>query len=178
MLEFKGFPKIPRLFREIIITEKLDGTNAGIHVDEDGTMTAASRNRWLTTDHDNYGFGKWVERNETELRELGPGMHWGEWWGNGIQRGYGLREKRFSLFNVHRWDRSNVPLCCEVVPILYQGEFSELVIQHEIASLRKNGSSAACGFMSPEGVVVYLNRSLFKYTIDGDGHKDAIRNQE
>ena len=48
--EFKGFSKIPRLNREIIITEKIDGTNGQIYVPEDPTepIFAASRNRWLT----------------------------------------------------------------------------------------------------------------------------------
>lgn len=27
-MEFQGFPKMPRLSREVIISEKLDGTNA------------------------------------------------------------------------------------------------------------------------------------------------------
>ena len=37
--EFKPWPKIPRLRRSIVITEKIDGTNAIIHVAEDGTLT-------------------------------------------------------------------------------------------------------------------------------------------
>lgn len=32
MIEFKAWPKIPRLFRDVIITEKIDGTNAAIHI--------------------------------------------------------------------------------------------------------------------------------------------------
>ncbi len=35
---FKPWPKIPRLRRDIVITEKIDGTNAIIHVAEDGTL--------------------------------------------------------------------------------------------------------------------------------------------
>lgn len=31
-MEFQGFQKIPRLSRECIITEKIDGTNAFIEV--------------------------------------------------------------------------------------------------------------------------------------------------
>ncbi len=48
MEEFIKYPKTPRLFREIIVTEKLDGTNAQIVVNEDGTVQAGSRNRWIT----------------------------------------------------------------------------------------------------------------------------------
>ena len=59
--EFTPFPSIPRLFREIVITEKIDGTNACVHIAEDGvTVTAGSRNRWLTLEDDNYGFARWV----------------------------------------------------------------------------------------------------------------------
>ena len=42
---FVPFPKITRLNREIVVTEKIDGTNASVHVLEDGTVLAASRNR-------------------------------------------------------------------------------------------------------------------------------------
>lgn len=33
MLEFVEFPKIPRLSRDIIVTEKIDGTNAQIYLE-------------------------------------------------------------------------------------------------------------------------------------------------
>ena len=36
MTEFQPFPKIPRLSREIVITEKIDGTNAQILITDDG----------------------------------------------------------------------------------------------------------------------------------------------
>ena len=52
-----------------------------------------------------FGFARWVETNRERLITLlGPGLHFGEWWGSGIQRGYGLTkgDKRFSLFNVER----------------------------------------------------------------------------
>ena len=32
MIQFKEFPKMPRLSREMIITEKIDGTNASIFI--------------------------------------------------------------------------------------------------------------------------------------------------
>ena len=95
--EFRPFPKIPRFDREVIITEKIDGTNASVHVTDDGHVFAGSRNRWLTWDQDNFGFARWVKEHEDELRTgLGPGTHFGEWWGLGIQRGYDLHERRFS----------------------------------------------------------------------------------
>lgn len=104
--EFKEFPKIARLNRECIITEKIDGTNACVVVAEDGGVWAQSRNRLLSHETDPFGFALWVERNKDALREvLGTGYHFGEWWGSGIQRRYGLEgpDKRLSLFNVERW---------------------------------------------------------------------------
>ncbi|HLE80817.1 MAG TPA: RNA ligase family protein, partial [Dehalococcoidia bacterium] len=100
--DFQEFGKIYRLSRDCIITEKIDGTNAQVVVLEDGRVLAGSRNRWITPEADNFGFARWVKEHEEELRSLGPGRHYGEWWGSGIQRGYGLKEKRFSLFNVSR----------------------------------------------------------------------------
>ena len=124
-IPFEPWPKIPRLMKDIVITEKIDGTNAGIYVDpaeclaghgpEDAKVYAASRKRWITPENDNYGFARWVEKNAATLVvDLGPGMHFGEWWGQGIQRGYGLDEKRFSLFNIRKWgaqDKNTDPRC-------------------------------------------------------------------
>jgi len=54
------FKKIARLSRECIITEKIDGTNALIHITEDGNFLTGSRNRWITPSNDNHGFSKWA----------------------------------------------------------------------------------------------------------------------
>ena len=116
-IPFVEFPKMPRLSREIIVTEKIDGTNAQVYIGDDGTILAGSRTRWITPENDNFGFAAWVRDNTDELLKLGPGSHFGEWWGAGIQRRYGLNEKRFSLFNVARWGEER-PACCSVVPVL------------------------------------------------------------
>lgn len=173
MIEFKEFPKIKRLYREIIITEKIDGTNAGIFIGEDGEFLTSSRTRWITPDGDNYGFSAWAHDNKDALLTLGPGMHFGEWWGAGIQRGYGLTKKRFSLFNVSRYAAENLPSCVGVVPVLYTGVFDGQAIKEACADLSLSGSRAAPGFMRPEGIVIFhtANNTLFKYTFDGDGHK-------
>ena len=98
-MEFIAFPKIARLRRDCVITEKLDGTNAQIVIQDGEIVAVGSRSRWITPgkDTDNYGFAGWVEQNRAELLGLGDGTHFGEWWGSGIQRNYGLTEKRFSL---------------------------------------------------------------------------------
>lgn len=177
LTEFREFPKIHRLYRDIVITEKLDGTNAQIAITDDGQIRAGSRNRWLSPDHDNYGFWKWVMANRDELMALGPGRHFGEWWGSGIQRGYGLKEKRFSLFNVTRWADDTVrPKCCHVVPVLYAGPFAEARIATVADHLTRVGSVAAPGYMNPEGVIVFHvpSHHLYKWTVGGDGHKGAV----
>jgi hypothetical protein len=174
-MDFQAFNKIPRLKRGCVITEKLDGTNAQIAFADDGTMHVGSRNRWITPDNDNYGFARWAFENEAELRKLGPGRHYGEWWGAGIQRRYGLTEKRFSLFNVGRWNTDNLPTCVSVVPTIHVGEFSTTVVDSALELLRTHGSIAAPGFMQPEGIVVFhtQSQSLYKVTLGDDGHKEA-----
>lgn len=175
-MDFEPFPKMPRLSREIIITEKLDGTNAQIFITDDGDMLTGSRTRWITPADDNYGFARWAEGNKDELLQLGPGRHFGEWWGSGIQRRYGLTEKRFSLFNVSRWTDDVRPAICHVVPTLYRGEFSQAEINDAIARLEFEGSVAAPGFDKPEGVVVFhvAANMGFKKTILKDDQPKGI----
>jgi hypothetical protein len=67
-MEFEEFPKMARLSRRIIITEKIDGTNAQVFIGEDGTMQFGSRTRWITPDDDNFGFAKWATEHADELR--------------------------------------------------------------------------------------------------------------
>ncbi len=183
-MEFKSFNKIARLSREMIVTEKIDGTNGIIAIGENGEFQVGSRNKWLTDEagniqSDNAGFAQWAVKNRDELMTLGVGFHYGEWWGSGIQRGYDLPkgEKRFSLFNVSRWSDDNVrPACCYVVPTLYVGEFSTEVIKDQIQVLRDYGSYAALGFKRPEGVVIFHVASgyLFKKTLEKDEQPKGI----
>jgi len=174
MFEFKEFPKIARLNREVIVTEKLDGTNACVIVSDDGLQLAAqSRSKLITPTDDNYGFAKWVQANATELLRLGPGHHFGEWWGQGIQRNYGLTEKRFSLFNTSRWgDDATRPACCHVVPVIVHGAPTESfkVADEALTMLTVEGSFAAPGFMNPEGIVCFHvpSQSMFKATLEKD----------
>lgn len=149
---FVEFPSIPRLFRDVVVTEKIDGTNASIHISEDGQVLAASRTRYIVPLADNFGFAKWVETHADELREgLGVGQHFGEWYGSGIQRGYGLTNgvKRFALFNVGRWwsplndvvvpmsEMKVPPACCEVVPAIGSVAFdSPTIFSHQCALQR------------------------------------------
>lgn len=196
--EFESFGKIARLSRDCVITEKLDGSNAQIYVHRvmadaptflhatatvayDGSdyiVFAGSRSRWVTPGKttDNFGFAGWVAAHAQELViGLGEGRHYGEWWGLGIQRGYGLTERRFSLFNTARWNEQTKPACCHVVPVIYEGPFSSEAVDRALFTL-SYGSHAASGFRMPEGVVVYHSaaRTLFKKTLENDDEPKAI----
>jgi hypothetical protein len=205
--EFQGFPKMARLSREVVIREKIDGTNSqlliverppigtpiGGYVAATGNVLiyAGSRNRWLQLGDDNYGFAKWVAKHAEELSTLPVGRHFGEWWGSGIQRGYGLPkgEKRLSLFNTERfhlyatpaqrketenplvWKETiELPPCVGLVPVLARETFSTGLVQRVLEGLRMHGSVAAPGFMNPEGVIVWHTAAQvgFKKTIQND----------
>ncbi len=181
--EFQEFKKIPRLSREIIITEKIDGTNGVIYISDDGLeMYVGSKSRWLDDHNDNFGFYHWAIDNKTELLKLGKGYHYGEFWGSGIQRGYNLPkgENRFSLFNTSRWVKDKgmhlkdkqeyCPECCYVVPVLYKGIFDTAMIESQLNFLKEVGSMASPGYMNPEGIVIYHvpSRYYFKKTIEND----------
>ena len=212
MIEFREFDKIARLNREVIVTEKIDGTNGQVHIrPAEGTefemgydtqievggvphyIRAGSRNRWVLHlgSDDNNGFGRWVHQHAHELAALGAGAHFGEWWGAGIQRKYGLSEKRWSLFNVSRWVRDGgegnreplgekqayAPPCCHVVPILAVGIGTDEPVNRALDLLRRGGSIASPGFMKPEGVVAFHthSRSLFKVTLERDQEHKSQR---
>lgn len=168
-MNFESFPKMARLSREIIITEKIDGTNAQVCIGENGEFMVGSRTRWITPEDDNFGFARWAYDNRDCLMQLGVGRHFGEWWGQGIQRNYGMDSKVFSLFNVSRWADIR-PECCSVVPTLYRGQFSEDAIMGELDKLKMLGSVAASGFNNPEGIIVYHVAAGigFKKTLEKD----------
>ena len=170
-MEFEPFQKIARLSRECTITEKIDGTNGCIAIGEDGAFMVGSRTRWITPLDDNFNFAGWCHMNRDDLMKLGPGRHFGEWWGAGIQRRYGLAEKRFALFNTHKWSDPAVrPACCGVVPVLFQGLFTQQAAESTLALLAAEGSKAAPGFMKPEGIIIYHHAAglYFKKTLDKD----------
>jgi len=168
---FESFQKISRANKSFgcVITEKIDGTNAQILIEDGKVVGVGSRNRWLAPgkETDNFGFAGWVAAHEEELLGLGDGQHFGEWYGLGIQRGYGLPEKRFALFNTGRWSDA-APACCQCVPILYSGEFSRAAVSGVMAGLEETGSHMVPGFMDPEGIVIYLpgSRVLLKETYE------------
>lgn len=168
-MDFESWPKIPRSKNNgIVITEKLDGTNAQVAINDEGELFVGSRNRWLGPGQDNFGFYAWCMDHKDELLTLGQGRHYGEWYGSGIQRTYGLDHKRFALFNTFR-PAETLPACVSQVPVLYHGEYTNDAIAQALEQLQVGGSIAAPGFMKPEGVVVYsfLTKARIKYTYEG-----------
>lgn len=181
MIEHKPWPKISRLANEVMtVTEKIDGSNACVVFlpNADAPFgfeyAAQSRSKLITPEDDNFGFAKWVYTNVDELfADLGFGYHYGEWWGSGIQRGYGLGkgEKRFSLFNSVRWTKAFIDghsfktPQLGVVPMLFHGAASLAHAQDIAADLYHKGSVASPGFEQPEGVVIYLKEAQATYKI-------------
>ena len=173
-VEFIAWPKISRLASEhMTISEKIDGTNACIQIIKNEfdqySIYAQSRTRLITPANDNYGFAKWVNTHFHSLvPDLGDGVHFGEWWGQGIQRNYGMTEKRFSLFNTFRWDAARGHFKTpglDVVPLLHEGPLDTKDIERAHCLLMHEGSAAAPGWMKPEGIVVWLANARISYKI-------------
>lgn len=192
-MQFEKFGSLTRFSQGWTITEKLDGTNGQIAfapielyegpTDENScvilgelVMRAGSRNRWLTLDKDNAGFCWWAFNNAEELSKMGVGRHYGEWYGSGIQRGYGLSggDKRFALFNALRWtDNPDTPECCEVVHAFMLNEYVDNphgAAMGAMSLLKQEGSQHVRGFDNPEGIVMFHRKSgvAFKKTFDYD----------
>jgi len=169
---FIPYPKTKRYSGfNITITEKIDGTNAQIHIDEDWIVTTSSRNRIITPNKDNYGFATWVRENLDDVKKLGKGRHYGEWWGEGIQKNrYGVTGKHFSLFNTFRPTES-LPECIKQVPVLYTGPYLDSDIMYQFNTLKEQGSKL--GGSDPEGIIIYFHeaRNVMKMTYDYTGGK-------
>lgn len=188
MIPFQSWPKTTRLFRDITVTEKLDGSNHCITFElpddpmpNDGKdyykFAVQSRNRLITPENDNYFFASWVYTNHEELFGLlGYGRHYGEWWGHKIARRYDMDHRVFSIFNTDLWSANVGDKFSHMVggselthtPVLYRGEMSTLEIMDAAGKLVRYGSVASPGFMKPEGVCVYHSQSeiVQKFTFD------------
>lgn len=200
--EFKSYPKIPRLGKlRWSITEKLDGTNGiidiapiaahgdvvgGVAIVNEYVVFAGSRTRWLQPGKltDNFNFAEFVKENaEYLVKWLGEGTHYGEWWGRGIQRTYGLEQRYFTLFNPFRYQHLSTA-CDQVatnallgtVPLLYSGDgldgLSECIEMSKVQMY--SFGSKACTFDRPEGFVVCIGDKLHKVIVH-DGPKDESR---
>lgn len=163
IVEFRSFTDIERIYSQVTITEKLHGSNAQILIyEEDGKIKiqAGCRTRFIDSEDDNFGFAKWVERNKDNLiAALGIGRHFGEWYGSGINSGYNLKEKRLALFNVHKYKDIKLPEGVDLVPVLYEGPWTDTILKETMDKLKLEGSKMQPGFMKPEGVVIFFHRN-------------------
>ena len=160
-LEFKPWGKTARLKSfDVVITEKLDGTNSCVIIQDGKLVGTQSRNRLITPEDDNFGFSKWCWDNQLELERLGDGYHYGEWVGPGIQKNpMMLDEKQFYLFNTYR-PADSLPDLVKQVPVLYEGPWFEDSVDEVASELQYQR------VYEPEGVVVYfpIFRKLLKWT--------------
>jgi len=171
-MDFKEFPKITRFFeQDVCVTEKLDGTNGLVWVSEDlSIVRAGSRTRWISTTDDNYGFARWVDENSEDLTRLGAGYHYGEWWGQGIQRKYGMDRKVFSLFNVNKWREEIPPACCDVVPVIYEGSVNRFSVANLECGLVQSPAALKYGveFNNAEGVMIYFTKANMYFKVPNE----------
>lgn len=173
-MEFKAFPDIKKLgSTEFSITQKIHGSNAQIMIfsDETGTiqLLTGSRNRWIAPGDDNYGFAAHVYAHKQEfIDKLGPGQHFGEWAGPGINSGEGLKQKTLVLFDYWRYDVNNLPSQTVLVPVLFQGLFDLQQVERCMQDLKTNGSKLAIGFMRPEGIVVQIKGTRYKVVFEAE----------
>lgn len=171
MMEFEAFPKITRYEKAAaIVTEKIDGTNACIAFTEDGELTIQSRKRIISPDaldgkgSDNYGFAHYVRTHEKKLWQFfGPGRHFGEWFGTGIQRSYGMRERVFAPFNTSLFSQERIeaeaPEGVTYTPVLAITQLADLneTLDTVMADLLTNGSKTREGAgWSAEGTMIYV----------------------
>ena len=172
-VEFKAWEKIPRENPfTVTITEKMDGTNACIIIQDGCIVGVQSRKRLITPEDDNYGFSAWVDENKDDLVNLGDGYHYGEWAGLGIQKNpHALDGKQFFLFNTFRWNDQNPnrPKCCEVVPVLFQGQLNPETIPELLIKMQDDATEN----QRPEGVIAYYHafRKYTKHTIKSPNGK-------
>lgn len=188
-MEFQPWPKIARWNREILVTEKIDGSNAQVRftpvttpVDEAHAVDVfngavgpvalhvGSRKRWLQPGKqtDNFGFAAWCAEHRDELYALlGDGGHYGEWYGVGIQRGYGLHERRLALFNTRLTLEDCTIPNVDIVPTIHEGPVVDP--NQFIDALQAQGSILVPGAPA-EGIVVYHKAAGtgFKILCEGD----------
>ena len=228
--QFKSWGSTPRFHKGLHITEKIDGTNAGVSVqgvswgvvhtppadailvnstklDVNGIpecsylVRAQSRKRIITPDNDNFGFAKWVWENAEGLANLlGFGYHYGEWYGEGIQKNpLAVQGRRWALFNTWHWTRkenldrlvdADIP-GLTLVPVLHDeqrdgpADFTTIPdIMEELALYGSKADGAAMvkegydwendRYAEPEGIIVWQRETRQRYKIllrEDDKHK-------
>lgn len=187
-IEFKAWPKTSRLNSRVTISEKLNGSNGAVIFDiteetpPDGqevmihnyAVAAQTRTRLVTVHDDQTGIAKWVTQNyETLIQDIGlpnPIPKTGTFYHYGEFMTRGHKEPHFYLFNTRRWAGKEFETpTLKVVPVLYEGDYYEGVVEECLDDLRTNGSRVHPGIPA-EGVVVYWQHddTMKKAFIDTD----------
>lgn len=173
---FRSWGSTERFHKGLYVTEKIDGTNGCIAIGY-GKVVAQSRKRSITPDNDNYGFAKWVHDNAGVLEDtLGIGYHYGEWYGEGIQKNpLGIKGRHFGLFNAWHWNRPELRDSLDmvpgltVVPTLFDGtkfDADIMTLPRIMADLRDFGSAVeGSKFGTPEGIIVWHRGTNTRYKI-------------
>lgn len=171
--------------KTVVFEHSQDFYNKVIAYTESLDLVCGSRTRWIAPGDDNFGFAEMVHEHKQEfIEKLGPGRHYGEWAGPGINSGEGLTKKTFVLFDHWRYPAERpLPPNTIVVPVLYSGEFDLSKIEECMNDLKTNGSKLVAGFMAPEGVVVRVMGNRFKVVFQAEdakwkGHKDPVYQKE
>jgi len=167
-MTFQPFNKINHLNKlEMIITQKIHGTNAQVTV-ADGQVICGSRTRFITPEDDNFGFAKFVHDNKEAFIALGDGTYHGEWAGPGINSGEGLTEKTFVMFDFWLLEGKTLPPQCALVPVLCRHTLDTNKINEVMQELKTGGSKLVEGFMKPEGIVITVMNTRFKMVFDAE----------
>ena len=194
-----------------VISEKVDGTNSLIEINEvfpvgepkEIQVRFGSRNRYITFNNDNAGFANFFRHYEarfkdvaadiilkelevsgetlTECQEQYPLRIYGEWFGSGIQRGYGLKDKffmPFSTFYAEKLIEYQVPNIIKP-NIMYTGKFSQEIADICMQTLT-NGSLVIPEFKRPEGIVIHFPKYnlRLKQTFEGSKWEQNIPKAE
>ena len=190
-VNYNSFPSIERLENiYCIISEKIDGTNGLIEINETN-VRFGSRNRYVFFNDDNAGFANFFRDYEARFKDAAkdiitdesyPLRIYGEWFGCGIQRNYGLKDKffmPFHLFYSKKLIEYQIPNI--VTPnIMYAGKFSIEVVDACMQQLKLDGSGVVKNYKQPEGIVIFFPKYNFrlKETFDGAKWKDALPKSE
>lgn len=194
---YNSFPSIERLENiYCVISEKIDGTNGLIEINETN-VRFGSRNRYISFSDDNAGFANFFRHYEARFEDVAkdiitkepessdesyPLRIYGEWFGCGIQRGYGLKDKffmPFSFFYGEKLIEYQVPNV--ITPnIMYTGKFSMEVVNTCMQQLKLNGSGVVKDYKQPEGIVIFFPKYNFrlKETFNGAKWKDGSPKSE
>ncbi|MGE6629631.1 RNA ligase family protein [Bacillus sp. NPDC077027] len=158
----------------IIITEKIDCSNASFSLDEKGALQAFSRNVQLDEQNNLNGFYQWVHENINPNDLASEYIYFGEWLGTPHKVHYPQHEKQFFLFDVWdkvekeyitfwevKWEAKHLQV--NIVPVFYGGEFISYEHIESFVGLTALGGKIG-EIESGEGIVVknYRNQGFAK----------------